>query len=338
MLLVALCCWSSSTEEPATLTLATAAGDCQLRNVDGSSFVSSCPISIGGSSISRTLDGLADSAAKQWRADEDLVAYLRFDEAEAASNDHTAARIRDATPYGNHARPTADGSPGSSVGSVETHAGFCRAKRWTSGSYDYVKIEDNPSTLVHEGESFTVALWVNVSDIAYPTSAIIVKAGRNCYYGPGREGGRPGWELGHGMNPNNGSLNVCLRDWTPSHNHTSGFQVRDKLWMDPPAKWNDLMHKWTHVVVVVDRGLASPSVRWFIDGVRQQHEISLAHLTAGPLYDMQHDNPLEIGMAYGWRTDGSYDEFRLYKRALSDADARALYRYRPPLHACNTTS
>jgi hypothetical protein len=34
--------------------------------------------------------------------------------------------------------------------------------------------------------------------------------------------------------------------------------------------------------------------------------------------------------SYGWKTDGTLDEYRMYNRALSEAEVRQVYEYVPP--------
>lgn len=58
--------------------------------------------------------------------------------------------------------------------------------------------------------SFTVMGWIKVLDVKNPLTTFAAKKGFGCYFGSGRPGGLPGWEIGHGYRVT--GLRVCIRD------------------------------------------------------------------------------------------------------------------------------
>ena len=64
----------------------------------------------------------------------------------------------------------------------------------------------------------------------------------------------------------------------------------------------------------------------FINGVRQQHSLDISTVQGS----VDNDEPFTIGTLYGWHTDGTLDEYRMYDRALSDEEVRRVYEYVPP--------
>lgn len=279
-------------------------------------------LALNGADMSAALESLADASARQWSADETLVIYLRFDE----QNDTAVAK--DATAYENSA---VSGS-GQGIGEARVDIpAMCRGRRWVTGSYETLVIPSSDSIRVHKDESFSVAVWANYSDFTYPKTALGMKYGSGCYYGPQRPGAQASWEIGHGFGYNGKGIRVCLRD----HEALSGPTVHGYLYLDNNSTFHDFIGQWVHYIFVIDREPGGPQeISWYVNGARQDGTISLLNATSGPLFHQGIDQTFNLGQLYGWQTDGAWDEFRFYKRALSDADARALFRYRPPRFVC----
>jgi hypothetical protein len=63
-----------------------------------------------------------------------------------------------------------------------------------------------------------------------------------------------------------------------------------------------------------------------INGVRQQHSLDISDVTGS----VDNSEPFTLGTLYGWKTDGTLDEYRMYNRALSEEEVRLVYEYVPP--------
>lgn len=201
------------------------------------------------------------------------------------------------------------------------------------GSYETLVIPTSDSIRVNKDESFSVSVWANYSDFTYPKTALGMKYGSGCYYSAQRAGAQASWEIGHGFNSKGRSIRVCLRD----HETLSGPTVRGDLYLDGNATFYDHVNDWVHYIFVVDREPGGPQeVSWYVNGARQESTISLSNVTSGPLFHKGIDQSFNLGQLYGWQTDGAWDEFRFFKRALSEIDARAIYRYRPPRFVCTS--
>ena len=66
-----------------------------------------------------------------------------------------------------------------------------------------------------------------------------------------------------------------------------------------------------------------------IDGVRQQHSLDISGVPGS----VDNGESFTIGTLYGWKTDGTLDEYRMYNRALSEDEVRQVYAHVPPTPA-----
>ena len=66
-----------------------------------------------------------------------------------------------------------------------------------------------------------------------------------------------------------------------------------------------------------------------IDGVRQQHSLDISGVPGS----VDNGESFTIGTLYGWKTDGTLDEYRMYNRALSEDEVRQVYAHVPPAPA-----
>ena len=120
-----------------------------------------------------------------------------------------------------------NGNDGTTSG-VVVEANFCRARAFAGDwldSFEEVRTASSgmngpqginiPSssghpTLEFGTGSFSVMGWAKFDDYTYPRTSFVSKNGHGCYFGDGRAGWNPGWEIGHGFNPV--GSDVCIRD------------------------------------------------------------------------------------------------------------------------------
>jgi len=130
------------------------------------------------------------------------------------------------------------------------------------------------------------------------------QAGNGCYFRPGRPGFTAGWDIGHGHITDR--TQICIGD------HLSN--IRQKyIRHDPDLDHSKLRGKWTHYAVVFNRDVG----RFF----RQAEFADIRKVTGS----INNKLTLDFGTVYGWKTDGSIDEYRLYNIALNDHAARLIY-------------
>ena len=172
--------------------------------------------------------------------------------------------------------------------------------------------------------SFSIMGWAKFEDYIYPDTSFVAKNGHGCYFhqasehpsGEARAGWNPGWEIGHGFDAE--GSNVCIRD-SGDHKNRAGIRY------DAGSKPVDLQGQWAHYAFVFDRTLEH-RVFVHINGVRQQHSLDISDVTGS----VDNSEPFTLGTLYGWKTDGTLDEYRMYNRALSEEEVRLVYEYVPP--------
>ena len=113
-----------------------------------------------------------------------------------------------------------------------------------------------------------------------------------------------------------------------------GLFVRNgKLWWHMSQRWSDLSMRlasersiepgrWQHVLLTYDGKRKAKGVRMYIDGREQEFEVLFNNLD----WPSQSNQSLKVGGGGGLdnRFSGRIDEVRVYGRALSPAEARAL--------------
>ena len=159
--------------------------------------------------------------------------------------------------------------------------------------------------------SFTVMGWIKVLDVKYPLTTFAVKKGFGCYFGPGRPGGLPGWEIGHGYRAT--GLHICIRD--DQHRMVSKVIVFDNGYQ--PAQ---LIGQWAHYAVVFDRE-KQKEVRVFVNGKKQSNNLNISIVHGS----VDNNRPLVFGQLYGWKTRGTLDEYRVYTTALEENEIDGIY-------------
>jgi hypothetical protein len=93
----------------------------------------------------------------------------------------------------------------------------------------------------------------------------------------------------------------------------------DGTWQGMSGRAKIPLNEWHHVAVVV----SPPTIRMYLDGQLDAEKSGVGRLRLN-------DGPMLIGDAGGyWEYEGLIDEVRIYNRALSPDEVRALYRARP---------
>ncbi len=164
-----------------------------------------------------------------------------------------------------------------------------------------VSIPNNNSFVFN---SFTISMWANYRDYTYPKTFGALQKSNKSYVS-----GNIGWDFGHGYKAT--GVDVCLND---------GINMkRTTLVFDSEYYPVNLLNKWTHIVFVVNRD--TDRVIAYINGVKQTNEVDISNITGS----LSNTNNLVIGGLYGWQTDGSLDDIRIYNRALNDYEITSLY-------------
>lgn len=239
-------------------------------------------------------------AKKQWHSYsprdfhvDDLIGHWRMDE-------QTGNKVADDSGNENH---------GSAIGPVPTLSKFTRGRYFNS---DGIISIPNNNVLNFGISSFSVTGWLKILDVAYPRTTFAVKKGHGCYFGPGRQGWVPGWETAHGYKAN--GLRVCIRD-------KENRKVDKTIVFDDGYQPAQLIGKWTHYVVVFDRE-QQKKVFTYINGKKQSNSLDISPVQGS----VDNDKALEFGVLYGWKTKGTLDEYRIYKRALNEYEVTAVFR------------
>jgi len=247
-----------------------------------------------------------------WKADESLVLYSRFETMQGNT-------FKDLSHYGNHIKPSQ---------STKLAAGgkYCKGLSIPFGGQLVIP---HSKSLDFSENSFSISVWTNLKGRPYPRTTFTIKKGSGCYFGKGRGGALPGWEFGHGYRGN--GVDFCLRD--KEHN-----QARTGLVYDAGYTNKELEDTWSHTVWVVDREAQVASS--YINGKEMKYKFTfdvpakLTDKSDDSMDSLSNNEAIVIGNTYGWRMDGMIDELRIYRRALSASEARALYKITPPEHSC----
>jgi hypothetical protein len=214
-------------------------------------------------------------------------------------DEQTGNAVDDDSGHENHA--TAIGGP------VSARAKFTRGRYFNSAGL--ISVPHSPG-IDFGVSSFSISGWIKVLDVSYPRTTFAVRKGFGCYFGPGRKGWFPGWEIAHGYGAN--GIGVCIRDHL--NNSVNVVIVHDK------GYWpNQLVGKWTHYAYAFDR--SAKKIRAYVNGKKQSNEADISRVTGS----VNNNKNLEFGSLYGWQTKGTLDEYKLYNYALNDAEVKQLY-------------
>mgnify|MGYP003323689573 CR=1 FL=1 len=139
-----------------------------------------------------------------------------------------------------------------------------------------------------------------------------------CYFGAGRGGWNPGWEVGHGYRES--GSDVCIRD-------ADDNQARRGLQYDVGSRPVDLLGVWAHYAFVFDRSAEVGKAIAYINGVQQTDQMDISNVVGS----IDNDESFTIGTLYGWKTDGQLDEYRMYNRAVSSSEIGQIYPNMPDM-------
>jgi hypothetical protein len=239
----------------------------------------------------------------------DLMLYLHLDE-------ESGSAAADATAWGN------DGATEGTIADGK----FCRGRDFTEDGPQGVSVPTAPSLEFGSG-SFSVTGWARHRNYTYPRTGFVAKNGHGCYFhkaeehesGVERVGWNPGWEVGHGYIPT--GANVCIRD-------SDNNKARANLDFDAGSQPQDLLGQWVHYAFVFDRTL-DHRVYAYVNGARQANSLDISGVPGS----VDNGEAFTIGTLYGWKTDGTLDDYRLYARAVSAAEVAALYGMVPTVGA-----
>eukprot|EP01052_Picozoa_sp_SAG31_P002256 SAG31_NODE_78_length_27447_cov_83.819877_2_plen_491_part_00 len=240
--------------------------------------------------------------------DEGLVLHLHLDEDESNGN-----AVQDASGRGNHA---------ATLGEID-EGRFCRGRRFRNDGPQGIDITSSQSLEFGLG-SFSVMGWARFESYEYPRTSFVAKNGHGCYFhqahehesGVARAGWNPGWEIGHGFNPQ--GSDVCIRD-------SDDNKARGLLRYDSGSTPLDLLGEWVHYAFVFDRTSVEKRVYSYINGVQQSHSLNIGMVTGS----VDNAERFTLGTLYGWKTDGVVDEYRLYNRYLNREHVMSVFRAVP---------
>ena len=224
-----------------------------------------------------------------------LIGHWRMDE-------QTGNEVADDSGYENH---------GSASGPVPKLSKFSRGRDFDS---DGIISVPNAAVLNFGTSSFSVSGWLKILDVTYPRTTFAVKKGRGCYFGPGRQGWVPGWETAHVYRAK--GLRVCIRD-------KENRMVDKTIEFDDGYQPAQLIGQWVHYVVVFDREQRK-KVFAYINGKKQSNRLDISSVQGS----VDNDQALEFGHLYGWKTKGTLDEYRIYKKALDEHEVDAIFHNR----------
>jgi len=151
--------------------------------------------------------------------------------------------------------------------------------------------------------SFTVSGWVFPRDYTYPRS-FFPFGNTNA-----SQAGGTGWQIGHGFSSDGLTVYVSdgVNNVTVSINCAVGYRPID------------LLNKWSHVTVVIDRNQLKAFL--YINGQKQSNYLTIPS-NMGDVYNVQE---ISLGQVMGWRLDGKLDEVAFYSKAFSTSTIKANY-------------
>ena len=156
---------------------------------------------------------------------------------------------------------------------------------------------------------FSFCGWIKIESHSYPLTTLAIQQGVGCGYTT-KAGFTPGWEIGHGFSER--GTRVCIQD----NLNNSGNEV---IVHNDDFSNASLLGKWTHYVVVFNRLLGR--IVLYINSKKQDRFIDISAVTGV----INNNQPLRFGFLNGWKTKGFLDEYRIYNKALTDAEVANLY-------------
>jgi hypothetical protein len=109
------------------------------------------------------------------------------------------------------------------------------------------------------------------------------------------------------------------------------YLLKGKLRLHATFRWSDLamrletkrklpLGQWSHVAVTYDGSMQAAGVRFYVNGEQWEADILFDQF----IWPMNNKEPWRLGAAGGMRMQGLLDEVRIYQRALSADEVRAL--------------
>merc|ERR550534_370940 len=206
-------------------------------------------------------------------------------------DEQSGNEVADNSGYENH---------GTASGPKPTLSKFTRGRYFNS---DGIITVPNSALLNFDVSSFSVCGWLKILDVTYPRSTFGVKKGYECSL-------EAGWDIGHRYNSY--GLNVCIRD-------KNNKKANGAIVFDDGQKPGQLIGQWVHYVVVFDR--KQQKVFVYVNGTKQSTWLDISKVTGS----IDNDRSLEFGKIHGWTTNGTIDEYRLYRKALDSNEVNAIY-------------
>lgn len=123
---------------------------------------------------------------------------------------------------------------------------------------------------------------------------------------------QPGYIIGHGYYAD--GLSISFKD------QYNSIQFGSKLLCDNGYQPSQLLNQWVFVGFVFDRN--SAKIFAYINGLKQSGSIDISNVRGDVL---RSDGAIYLSNVWGWVIDGIIDEVRVYNRALSDIEIKALY-------------
>jgi len=214
-------------------------------------------------------------------------------------NEQTGNNVADDSGYENH---------GLSSGPVPKLSKFSYGRYFNSGGI--ISIPNSP-VLNFGVSSFSVSGWLKILNVKYPRTTFAVKKGNGCYFKPGRAGWVPGWETAHGYGSS--GLRVCIRD---KENRNADEYIE----LDEGYQPGQMIGQWVHHVVVFDRDQQKRAFV-YINGKKQSNSLDISNVKGS----VNNVNSLEFGTLYGWKTQGTLDEYRIYNKALDAHEIDSIF-------------
>ncbi|EDO48591.1 predicted protein [Nematostella vectensis] len=193
-----------------------------------------------------------------------------------------------------------------------TRAKFTRGRYFDNGGGTITIPHSSGLDLTH---IFSIACWYKVTDspwvaVSYPDKTFFVRKGTAFPHGSQQIRPRPGFEFALGYKSLGTRISV-----SDGYHMVSSILEHDSAFL--PAR---LIGRWAHYVLTLDRRVGV--ITMYINGRKQTNTVNIRSLTGS----IGNDMPLIIAFQYSRITRGYLDDCRVYKHALSSAEAKLLYQ------------
>ena len=190
---------------------------------------------------------------------------------------------------------------------MPTEGKFSRGRYFNSNGH--IAIPHHP--LIELGKKdFSFSGWIKNENYTYPLTTFAVVQAFGFYFQPGTKGFTPGWDIGHDFDKK--GTRICIRDHLEN-------KMYGKISHNSDSTNDKLIGKWTHYVVVFNRKIGK--IFLYLNGKQQNSFLDITNVKG----DIVNDRPLIFGHLYGWKTKGFIDQYRMYKKALTDLEVTIIY-------------